>query len=119
METIFIRLEHPPKGKNHATSIEGRAAAKNWDKLTTAAKEINARPLQDFLRNSSESWYSPNDAINSIRKLVSRIASNKTHFENARLLLRDLSSYENILSAAAARGSRFQFTPTVPEEGNS
>jgi hypothetical protein len=110
METVFIRLENPPRGMDHARMVDGRGTAKNWDRLRALAHRLNTRPLQDFIRSGTRgTWFSPNEAMDTIRKFISYVSSDKVHFEEARLLLKDLSSYENILSAAMARGSRFQF----------
>ena len=115
METVYIKLDKPPAGKSHARLVEGRAAARNWDRLAVLARELSVKPLQDFVRSAPkgtrEYWHRPSEAVVSIGRLLSRIATDKTRFEDARLLLRDLADYENILSAAQARGSRFQFVP--------
>lgn len=112
METIYIRLEKPPKGMNHARSVQGRAAAKNWDKLRLFARELKARPLDDFLGSDAPggAWYQPSDALTTLKRLKTRIASDGRGMDNVRILLRDLNSYENILNSALARGSKFRFS---------
>jgi hypothetical protein len=132
----YIRLDSPPKGINHAQKFEGKTAAKNWEKLTAAAKDMDITPLQDFVSLGKadlatilgkkavgttvvirkERWFPPQVALSTIRKLMSRIASEKTAFEQPRMLIRDLQAYENILTAADARGSRFHFSPDLEEE---
>jgi hypothetical protein len=128
--TFYIRLETPPKGANHAKNFGGLVAAKNWDKLTAAARELGIKPLQDFvsigekelnalgkkvLGNAvvvkKERWFPAHEGLTTIRKLISRVSQDKHGFEKTRMLVRDLQSYENILSAAEARGSRFHFSP--------
>jgi hypothetical protein len=117
METICIQLDKPPKGMDHALRLEGRALAKNWDKLRVFAQELKARPLDDFFEKESSSavWFAPSDALATLERLLRRIASDKRGMDNVRLLIRDLNSYENILSSAQARGSKFRFS-TQPEE---
>ena len=114
MENIYIRLEIPPKGMNHARSVEGRAAAKNWAKLRTFALESNARPLDDFLSKDvpgvAGAWFRPAEALKTLRTLMTRITADKRAIDNVRLLIHDLHNYENILSAADARGSKFRFS---------
>ena len=134
INSYYIRLDTPPKGINHATSFEGKTAAKNWEKLTAAAKELGIKPLQDFVNTKAviegsidgskkagansrkEGWYTAHDGLNTIRKLISLISHRRNAFEGTRTLIRDLQSYENILSAAQARGSRFHFSMLVKEE---
>lgn len=127
--TLYIRLEEPPKGTNHAKQIAGKAVAKNWVKLNDIARQLEIRPLHDFVSSARtdpatlvsrtvpsepakpvrEQWYSPAEALATIRKLMSRVAADKHAFTEQRLLVRDLQSFENILGAAEARGSRFHF----------
>ena len=114
-ETIFIRLEKLPKGRNHAPDVDGRLMAKNWDKLNALAQEINAKPLDMFyvtpIRESvKEVWFQPSEALTTISKLISSIAANTKRFDQARLLIRNLNSYENILVSAQQRGSGFRFS---------
>lgn len=112
METIYIRLEKLPKGLNHAPTVGGRSAAKNWEKLNTIARELNIKPLDSFLRtgaNGKETWFPPAEALATIGQLISRISSNTRRFEQARQVIRDLNSYENILVSAQARDSKFCF----------
>ncbi len=117
METLYIRLEKPPKGANHAR-IGGRIAAKNWKKLTAIALEMNAKPLEHFLGTESADgkgvWFRPSEALVTIRKLISSISSNKREYENPRQLIQDLNTYENILTSADARSSKFQFAADSP-----
>ena len=121
MDTLYIKLEKPPNGKSHARMVEGRAAARNWDRLAALARELSVKPLQDFVcpapaaEGTREAWHRPSDAVTTIGRLLSRISTDKTRFEDVRLLQRDLTGYENILAAAAARGSRFQFVVTWEE----
>jgi hypothetical protein len=117
METLYIHLERPPKGMNHANSVQGRAAAKNWEKLKTFARELNAKPLDDFLGSDTgrEAWFLPADALITLQRLIPRITSDKRGMDNVRHLIRDLNSYENILSAAKGRGSRFRFSSRQDE----
>jgi hypothetical protein len=110
METIYIQLQNPPKGMNHARSVEGRAAAKNWEKINNLARTINSTPLEDFMGEGTDEWYSPSEGLVAIRKLIPRIAADLRSHDQGRLLIRDLNSYENILSAADARGSKFRFS---------
>jgi len=112
METIYIRLQKPPSGANHARSIDGRAAAKNWEKLKVFAEELQAKPLDAFFGNDSSggNWYSPTEALATLHQLLKRINRDKRGMDDVRLLIRDLNSYENILSSAKARGSKFRFT---------
>jgi hypothetical protein len=118
METIYIRLEKPPAGMNHARSVQGRAAAKNWEKLKVFARELNAKPLDAFLSSNAagSAWFPPSEALRTLQQLIRRIASDKRSVENFRLLLRDLNSYENILSSAEARGSKFRFSDRQEEQ---
>ena len=115
METYFIRLDKLPAGHNHARTVHGRSAAKNWTKLTAIARALNTKPLQDFVireeasRGAKEIWFSPSEALVTIGKLISHISTDKTGLEDARMLIRDLNDYANILSAASARSSKFQF----------
>jgi hypothetical protein len=111
METIYILLEKPPKGQNHAFRVEGRSAAKNWEKLRTFAHQMNTRPLDDFLVNNAanDKWYPPSDALTTLQRLISCVSSDRKSVDNIRHLIRDLNSFENILSSAEARGSRFRF----------
>src|SRR4051794_19706829 len=127
--TLYIRLEHPPKGTNHAKTIAGKAAAKNWNKLSEVARDLQVKSLQSFVSSSAtdpttlnapsdarlpgsvvkEQWFSPGEALQTIRKLMSRISADKRAFQDYRLLMKDLQSFENILGSAEARGSRFHF----------
>ena len=117
METYYIRLDKLPGGHNHARTVNGQSAAKNWVKLTSIARELHIRPLQDYVlregipRNAKEIWFSPAEALVTIGKLISYISSNPSGLENTRMLIRDLNEYANILSAASARSSKFQFSP--------
>jgi hypothetical protein len=133
---FYIRLETPPKGVNHAKSFEAKSAAKNWIKLTTAAKQLGIKSLQDFVSTGKkdlatflgrkpsgttiavrkDTWYPARDGLNTLRKLISQVSQNKIAFDGARALIRDLQSYENILSAAEARGSRFHFSPDIEKD---
>jgi hypothetical protein len=133
---FYIRLEMPPKGVNHAKNFEAKAAARNWGKLTVAAKQLGIKSLQDFVNTSKndlaaflgkkpvgnivtvrkEMWYPARDGLNTLRKLISQVSQNKIAFDGARALIRDLQSYENILSAAEARGSRFHFSSEIEKE---
>ncbi|MFA5975162.1 MAG: hypothetical protein WC859_03240 [Elusimicrobiota bacterium] len=112
METIYIYLEKPPRGMNHARTVQGRAAANNWTKLNAFARELKARPLNDFLGNDTDAgtWFPPKEALATLQRLITRIASDRQAVDNVRHLIRDLNSYENILSAAQARGSKFHFS---------
>jgi hypothetical protein len=133
--TFYIRLETPPKGANHARSFGGLVAAKNWEKLTVAARDLGIKPLQDFVSLSEkdlaalinkkagatitvkkERWFPAHEGLSTIRKLISRVSNDKHGFEKTRMLVRDLQSYENILAAAEARGSRFHFSPDLETE---
>lgn len=118
MEALYIRLEYPPKGNNHAHSVAGRAAARNWDKLRAFADEMGVKPLDAFIEQSPESdkWHQPADALRVLQRLHSHITAHRKTLDNPRMLIRDLGSYENILFAAQARGSRFRFTTTPPEK---
>jgi hypothetical protein len=111
METYYVRLQKPPQGANHATKVGGRSAAKNWTKLNAIATELNIKPLQDFVAGTKETWFAPSEALATIRKLVTRISADKRGFEDMRLLVRDLQGYENILTSAEARNSKFYFHP--------
>lgn len=117
MEAIYIRLDKMPKGRNHAPSVEGKSVAKNWDKLNVVARELNTTPLDGFLRKSldaEETWYRPSEGLATIARLITRITSNTRAFDHARQVIKDLNSYENILAAAEARGSKFRLS-TDPE----
>jgi len=116
METIYVCLEVPPKGANHAQTVEGRAAAQNWDKLRVFAQELGVTPLDKFLgaAESGGPWFPAAEALATLRQLITRVSSNRKGVDNVRLLIRDLNSYENILSSAQARGSKFRFSKAVP-----
>ncbi len=112
METVYVCLEIPPKGQNHARTVEGRAAAQNWEKLRAFAQELNATPLDKFLEDSpvGGDWHPASEALKTLRQLITRVSSNRKSVDNVRLLIRDLNSYENILTSAQARGSKFRFS---------
>lgn len=111
METLYIRVESAPSGKNHAKAIEARAAAKNWAKLLVLAAEVGTPALDQFMVSPKGQWFSAKEGLRTIGRLISRISADKRQYQDARLLLGELASFENILSAAAARGSRFHLSP--------
>jgi hypothetical protein len=115
METYYIRLNILPGGHNHAQTINGQSVAKNWAKLTSIARKLHIRALEDFVRHpgiapkAKNIWFSPDEALVTIGKLISYISSDPGELLDARMLVRDLNDYANILSAASARSSKFQF----------
>lgn len=122
--TYYIRLKSvPAKGANHARTFEGKTVAANWGKLTATAKQLGIKSLQDFVgvqpdasTKQTEKWFLPQDGLICIRKLISTVSSNSKAFEHTRNLIRDLQGYENILSAAESRGSRFHFSPDMESD---
>lgn len=129
--TFYIRLRTPPKGVNHARAVDGKTAAKNWEKLTVAARQMGVKPPQDFVsigkpeltaligkaagssvkRAPGERWFLASEALVTIRALISYVSTARKTFDDGRLLIKDLQGYENILRSAEARGSRFHFSP--------
>ena len=109
----------------------GKALARESDKLDYAARCKNVEPLTAMLSESQaalieqlkadgfdptkmrlppEQWYPASSGLRTVRGLIEYVSEKLNDFKQPNPILRDLKWHEATLTAAEAAGMRFHFT---------
>lgn len=133
---IVVTLEKPlPEASaDYAKSGNGKALAREMDKLDYAARCKNVPGLTALLsenpavlaeqmradgfdptkmRLPPEQWFAPAEGLKTVRALVEYVSAKLNDFKQPNPILRDLKAADALLAAAEAAGTRFHFTKTA------
>jgi hypothetical protein len=129
--TITIERELPDATAAYVKAGQGKALAREAERLDTAARVKKVQPLESLLSESQaalaaqlrdqgfdpakmrlppEQWFAASDGLKTVRALAEYVAGDLNKFKQPQPILRDLKSAEALLVAADAAGARFHFT---------
>jgi hypothetical protein len=124
---VYIKLERPIPGFDHAALVDGKAMAKEWDSLNDLAGANGLISLETFVSTGAddlanligdaaieeakieippETWFESQQGLSAIKSLTDSVKRANMHGEN---IQRDLDAYSAVLQAAATRNIRFHF----------
>ena len=130
---VTLEKELPGATAAYAKAGNGKALARESDRLDSAARRKGVSPLtgllsenQDVLRKQMEEsgfdpskmrlppelWYDAADGLKTVRALAEYVTANLNDFKQPNPILRDLKAVEGLLAAAEAVGVKFHFTKT-------
>ena len=126
--TLEKELVDAPAGVKGAN---GKAIARETDRLDSAARRKNVEPPTSLLSESqaalieqlkvdgfdpskmrlpAEQWFDAAQGLKTVRALIEYVSANLNDFKQPNPILRDLKAAEALLAAADAAGVRFHFT---------
>jgi hypothetical protein len=118
----------------YAKAGNGKALARESDRLDTAARAANVTAITAMLSESTaalaeqlkaegfdpakmrlpaEQWFPAADGLKAVRGLIAHVTAKLNDFKQPNPILRDLRAAEALLDAAGAAGVRFHFTKAV------
>ena len=127
---VTLEKELPP-APSSVKGANGKALARESDKLAFTARRKNVPAINEFLSESreklvaqlvaegfdpakvrvpAEQWFDAKDGLRTVRALIEFVGANLNDFKQPNPILRDLRGAEATLAAAEAAGVRFHFT---------
>ena len=128
---ITLEKELPEAAAAYTNAANGKALARESDRIDSAAKRKGAAPLTSLLSESQaalmeqlraegfdpakmrlppEQWFPAADGLKTVRAVAEHVGANLNDFKQPNAILRELKAAEALLSAADAAGVRFHFT---------
>ena len=128
---ITLERELPEAAAAYAKAANGKALARESDRIDSAARRRGAAQLSSMLSQSQaslseqlraegfdpskmrlppEQWYAATDGLKTIRAVTEYVGANLNDFKQPNAVLRELKAAEALLVAAEAVGVRFHFT---------
>jgi hypothetical protein len=129
--TVTLEKPLPDAQAAYAKAGNGKALARESDRLDTAARAAKVTAITSLLSESHaalaeqmreqgfdpskmrlppENWFSAADGIKIVRGLIEYVGSNLNNFKQPNPILRDLRAAEALLTAADKAAVRFHFT---------
>ena len=120
-----------PAAPERVKGANGKAIAREADKLDSAARRKSVQPPTALLSESRaaliaqltadgfdpakmrlppEQWFAAADGLRTVRALIEYVGANLNDFKQPNPILRDLKAAEALLAAADAAGVKFHFT---------
>jgi hypothetical protein len=128
---VTLEKDLPDAAAAYAKAGNGKALARESDRLDTAARARKVTPMTSLLSESPaalaeqmreqgfdpakmrlppEQWFAASDGLKTVRALIEHVGANLNNFKQPNPILRDLKAAEALLAAAEAAGVRFHFT---------
>ena len=129
--TITLEKDLPADFATYQKAGQGKALAREADRLDTAARAKKVTPITSLLsenpeklaeqlrldgfdpakmRLPAEQWFAAAEGVKTVRGLIGNVGANLNNFKQPNPILRDLKSAEALLVAAERAGVRFHFT---------
>ncbi|OOG47534.1 hypothetical protein [Polaromonas sp. A23] len=106
------------------TFVNGKALAKEAQKLEVISKKLGIPTFEDFITMSAddiedmlgeevdipgqeEKWFTPEEGLGFIQKLADHIRVNPSSVTNSKAVLEDLGEYEEVFTKAKGVGARW------------
>lgn len=119
---FYIVLDNDEPG--FETFVNGKALAKDSEKLDAISKKLGIPTFEDFISMSAddfedlldeeaeipeqeEKWFSADEGIAFVQAMANYIVSNPSAVKNQKAVLEDLEEYAQVLSSAKAIGARW------------
>ena len=126
---VYPVLESEIAGLEPHLTVSGKALARNVEELEALARSLNVLSLMHFYSTNAdevaemmgleegetpdfpveEEWFSPAEALSTVRVLRVHIRSSPAGLEDPEWILDDLEAIESALVAAEQHGIRFHF----------
>ena len=128
---VTLEKELPDAMAAYVKAGQGKALAREADRLDNAARAAKVQPLTSLLsenpaklaeqlkadgfdpsrmRLPPEQWFAAGDGLATVRGLSSQVSADLNKFKQPNPILRDLKSAEALLLAAQTAGVRFHFS---------
>jgi len=128
---ITLERELPQDAPASARRGNGKALARESDRLDNAARRLGVTPLTGLLSENQavlieqmkadgfdpskmrippEQWFAPAEGLAVVRALAAHVNANLNDFKQPNPILRDLKAAEALLVAAEAAGVRFHLS---------
>jgi hypothetical protein len=128
---ITLERELPPPPPPVVKGANGKALARESDRLDNAARRLGVTPLTGLLSESQaaliaqmtadgfdpskmrippEQWFPAAEGLATVRALAAHVYANLNDFKQPNPILRDLKAAESLLAAAEAAHIRFHLT---------
>lgn len=119
---FYIVLDNEDPGFD--TFVNGKALAKEAQKLEAISKKLGIPTFEDFIAMSAddiegmldeevdipeqeEKWFSPEEGLGFIQKVADHIRANPSSVTNPKAVLDDLGEYEEVFTKATVVGARW------------
>jgi hypothetical protein len=128
---VTLEKELPAERAAYVKAGQGKALARESDRLDTAARAAGVTAITSLLSESpdalaaqlradgfdpakmrlpAEQWFAAADGLKTVRGLAAHVGAKLNDFKQPNPILRDLRSAEALLAAAEKAGVRFHFT---------
>jgi hypothetical protein len=105
----FIVVNHDAPGFD--TFVNGKAVAKQSETLDALARQLEVKPLEDFLSVSEaiaeefdsadaprEKWFTPEEGLQTVSALITYLEQHPNGVKNSKAVLEELREYQNVLT---------------------
>lgn len=108
-----------------SNAFNGKALAKNAERLARASKRLEVAPLEAFCSVSDEemddligeeiagedpTWFAPADGLRTLEVLLQDVRRDPKSYDGIEALTADLEQLITLLNAAQKQGARFRMT---------